>query len=74
MSKTIFIKNFPNRAFAEQAKEILLKNNIHCILKSADIGILGTPSSGAVQGVDLYVGKEYEKTAAELLNALYNGI
>ena len=74
MSETIFIKNFPNRAFAEQAKEILLENKIHCVLKSPDIGILGTPTSGAVQGVDLYVAKEFEKQAVELLNALFNGI
>ncbi len=74
MQATVLIKNFPNRAFAEQAKEILLNHHIHCILKSSDVGILGTPSSGAVHGVNLYVSEEFEKKAAELLNALYNGI
>ncbi len=74
MSESILVKNFPNRAFAEQAKEILMNHDIHCVLKSVDIGILGTASSGAVQGVNLYVQKEFELKAYELLNAYFNGI
>lgn len=74
MSATVLIKNFPNRAFAEQAREILQNHQIHCVLKSVDVGILGTSSSGVGQGVDLYVEREAGEKAAELLNALFNGI
>jgi len=74
MKDSVLVKNFPNRAFAEQAKEILMKHDISCILKSADIGILGTPSSGAVQGVNLYVREEFKLKAYELLNAYFDGI
>jgi len=70
----VLIKNFPNRLFADQAKAILAENSISCVLKSADIGILGTASSGAVQGVNLYVPEKDRQKAYELLNALYNGI
>jgi len=73
-NQIILIKNFPNRAFAEQAKEILQRNDIHCVLKSPDVGILGTTSSAVVHGVDLYVQEENKERAFELLNALFNGI
>ncbi len=69
-----FVKNFPNRPFAEQAKEVLERNNIGCVLKSPDIGILGTTSSSTLNGVDLYVNEEDFARASELLNALYDGI
>jgi len=74
MQEPVLIKNFPNRGFAEQAKEILMKHDISCMLKSADIGILGTASSGAVQGVNLYVREEFRLKAFELLNAYFDGI
>jgi len=74
MERIVMVKNFPNRAFAEQAKDLLERNNIPCVLKSPDIGILGTASSGAVQGVDLYVSEALAEKAYEYLNALFNGI
>lgn len=67
-------KNFPNRAFAEQAKEILLNNDIPCVLKSPDAGILGTTNASMGHGVNLYVEDKYLDQAGELLNALFNGI
>lgn len=74
MDRIVMVKNFPNRAFAEQAKDLLERNNIPCVLKSPDVGILGASSSGAVQGVDLYVSEELAQKAYEYLNALFNGI
>lgn len=74
MAKLVLIKNFPNRAFAEQASEVLLNQNIPNVLKSPDSGILGTTTGSMLQGVNLYVEIEYEQRAAELLNALFNGI
>ncbi|MCD6375871.1 MAG: hypothetical protein J7L94_10115 [Caldisericaceae bacterium] len=74
MGNLQFVKNFPNRAFAEQAKEVLERNHIGCVLKSPDLGILGTTSSSTLNGVDLYVEETEFKRAHELLNALFNGI
>lgn len=74
MDKLVLIKNFPNRSFAEQAKEVLAQHDIICVLKSIDVGILGTSSSGIGQGINLYVEKEHEESALRLIDALYNGI
>lgn len=74
MDKLVLIKNFPNRSFAEQAKEVLLQHNIMCVLKSIDVGIMGTASSGMPQGVNLYVDEEQHESALRLIDALYNGI
>lgn len=74
MSNIVLIKNFPNRSFAEQAKEVLAQHNIACVLKSMDVGILGTASSAIPQGVNLYVDPENEENAVHLIDALYNGI
>ena len=65
---------FPNRSFAEQAKEVLAQNNIACVLKSIDVGVLGTASSAMPQGVNLYVDPENEERAVRLIDAIYNGI
>ena len=74
MDDLVLIKNFPNRSFAEQAKEVLAQQNIICVLKSVDVGILGTASVGFPQGVNLYVDKNHEDTALRLIDALYDGI
>ncbi len=74
MEELQFVKNFPNRPFAEQARQVLEKNGIACVLKSPDVGILGGTSSATFNGVDLYVDeKDFEK-AAQLLNAMFDGI
>jgi len=74
MEKITLIKNFPNRAFAEQAKDVLERNEIYCVLNSPDAGILGTANGGIVQGVNLYVSAAQAEKAARLVDALYNGI
>jgi hypothetical protein len=74
MTKMCLIKNFPNRAFAEQAKQVLLDNDVPCVVKSADAGILGTTTASLLHGANLYVEEKYQQKAADLLNALFNGI
>lgn len=74
MNDIVLIKNFPNRSFAEQAKEVLSQHNIACVLKSVDVGIMGTASSAMPQGVNLYVDREVQEEALRLIDALYNGI
>ncbi|HGY55814.1 MAG TPA: hypothetical protein ENK44_08940 [Caldithrix abyssi] len=74
MSELVLIKNFPNRAFAEQAQKVLEARQIPSVLKSPDTGIFGTSSVSVASGVDLYVDEENSQKAAELLNALYDGI
>jgi len=74
MEKLILIKNFPDRAFAEQAKQVLKQNDIGCILKSADVGILGTTTSSLLIGVNLYVEETHAVEAGNLINAIFDGI
>ena len=74
MEKLVLIKNFPDRAFAEQAQQILKQKDIGCMLKSADVGILGTATSSLLIGVDLYVEKMQATEATNLINAIFNGI
>ncbi len=74
MAELKFVKNFPNRGFAEQAKDILQKQNIGCVLKSPDIGILGVSSTATYNGVDLYVEEGNYEKAMHILNALFDGI
>ncbi len=74
MDKLILIKNFPDRAFAEQGKQLLKQNDIGCILKSADVGILGTTTSSLLIGVNLYVDESQATEASNLINAIFNGI
>ncbi|MBN2423389.1 MAG: hypothetical protein JXR46_02465 [Calditrichaceae bacterium] len=74
MAKLVLIKNFPNRAFAEQARSILKSKNIDCILQSPDPGILGVSSVSVSQGVNLLVDENQAETARELLFALFDGI
>jgi hypothetical protein len=74
MEKLVLIKNFPDRAFAEQAKQILKQNDIGCVLKSADVGILGSATSSLLIGVDLYVDETQAIEAGNLINAIFDGI
>jgi hypothetical protein len=74
MENIKFVKNFPNRAFAEQARDILAQQNIGCVLKTPDVGILGNASSATFNGVDLYVSAEDFDKAVRLLNAMFDGI
>ena len=74
MEKLVFIKNFPDRAFAEQAKQLLKQKEIGSVLKSADVGILGTATSSLLIGVDLYVDENKAVEAGNLINAIFDGI
>jgi hypothetical protein len=73
--KLIRIKNFPNRAYAEHAKQQLEQENIPAVIQAPDMGILGAGgTAGLPQGVDLYVPDELADEAREILTALFNGI
>lgn len=74
MGKLVLIKNFPNRSFAEQAKEVLSAHGIGCLLQSIDPGIFGGGSVSTLRGVDLYVNKDDSEKALKLIDALYDGI
>jgi hypothetical protein len=69
------IKNFPNRMYAERAKQSLEHEGIISIIQSVDSGILGAGGSGGLpQGADIYVGEEDAARAREVLESLFDGI
>jgi hypothetical protein len=73
--KLIKIKNFPNRAYAEHAKQQLEQEDIPSVIQSPDMGILGAGGTGGLpQGADLYVPDEYADRAHQILIALFDGI
>ena len=74
MARLYLIKNFPNRAFAEQAQQVLNQNDIPSVIKSPDAGILGTTTASLSHGANLWIEEQYKARAAELLNAVFNGI
>ncbi len=65
------IKNFPDRTFAERARQTLEEEGIESVIQSIDAGILG---AGLPQGADLYVEEQHAERARELLNDLFDGI
>jgi hypothetical protein len=67
--KLVLVKNFPNRALAEAASEILKDGGIECLIQSSD-----TVGTGNYQGIDLYVQEEEKEAARQLLESLYDGI
>lgn len=70
----VFIKNFPNRLFAEQAAQSLEQAGIPCVITTKDYGITGSGSNMNLEGVDLHVDEEDAEEAREMLSALYDGI
>ncbi len=69
------VKNFPDRLYAERARQSLEEDGIHSIIQSPDQGILGAGSAaGLPQGADLYVEEEDAARARELLNELFDGV
>lgn len=74
MADLVNTKNFPGRALAEQAQDILQKEGIHSIIQGDDVGLFGARLPAYVQGVNPMVKKEDYEKARELLEALYNGI
>ena len=71
----VLAKNFPDRIYAERAKQTLEQEGIICIIQSMDPGILGAGASGGlIGGVDLYVDEESAPRAKELLTDVFNGV
>jgi hypothetical protein len=69
------IKNFPDRMYAERARQSLDAEGIPSIIQSVDAGFLGAGGAvGLPQGADLYVPSEFRSRAAELINDLFDGI
>ena len=68
------IRNFPNRMYAEQAKEILEQQDIPSLIQSQYTGMVGMDSTGTMEassGVDLYVSEESVSRAKEILDAYF---
>jgi hypothetical protein len=69
--KLVMVKNFPDRMFAERARQTLDAEGI----QSVDAGFLGAGGAlGLPQGADLYVPEEFSGRALELLNDVFDGI
>ena len=69
------VKNFPDRMFAERARQTLDVEGIPSIIQSVDAGFLGAGGAiGLPQGADLYVPGEFAERARELLNDVFDGI
>ena len=69
------VKNFPDRMYAERARQSLDAEGIPSIIQSVDVGFLGAGGAmGLPQGADLYVPRDYEGRAREILNELFDGI
>ena len=75
--KMVVVKNFPNRMYAEQAKQSLEAEGIQSLIQSQFTGMVGLDSTGTLPtsaGVDLCVSEEFAKKAKEILTALFDGI
>ncbi len=71
----VLVKNFPDRMYAERARQTLDVENIPSIIQSVDVGFLGAGAAvGLPAGADLYVPREFSDRARELLNDVFDGI
>lgn len=71
----MFIKNFPDRMFAERAQQTLEQEGIFAVIQSIDTGILGAgASAGLPQGADLYVDDADSERARDILSVVFDGI
>ena len=69
------VKNFPDRLYAERARQTLEQEGIGAVIQSPDAGILGAGAGGGLpQGVDLYVDDEDIDRAKEVLAIVFDGI
>lgn len=69
------VKNFPDRLYAERARQSLDAEGIPALIQSVDVGILGAGgAAGFPQGADLLVPREFEDQARDLLNDLFDGV
>jgi len=70
----VLIRNFANRMYAEQAKEVLEKEDIPSLIQSQYTGMIGMDSTGTLQsssGVDLYVPEELASRAIKILETYF---
>ena len=66
------IKNFPSRAFAELAHEMLANDGIPSWVQCADVdGGTGWP---VPESADLYVDEQHAADASELVSALFGDV
>jgi len=69
------VKNFPDRMYAERARQTLDVEGIPSIIQSVDAGFLGAGGAlGLPQGADLYVPGEFVERPRELLNDVFDGV
>lgn len=69
------VKNFPDRMYAERARQTLDEEGIPSLIQSIDAGFLGAGGAvGLPQGADLYVPVRWAERASEILNELFDGI
>ena len=75
MPSLVKIKNFPNRMYAERARQTLDVEGIPSLIQSVEAGFLGAGgSAGFPQGADLYVQPEEADRAREILEELFDGV
>jgi hypothetical protein len=75
MSDLVKIKNFPDRIYAERARQTLESEGIPSLIQSIDIGFLGAGGvAGFPQGVDLYVPSDDADRAREILDVMFDGV
>jgi hypothetical protein len=71
----VLVKNFPDRMYAERARQTLDAEGIPSIIQSIDAGFLGAGGAFALpQGADLYVPREFSDRARDLLNDVFDGV
>lgn len=71
----VLVKNFPDRMYAERARQTLDVEQIPSIIQSMDIGFFGAGAAGGLPaGADLYVPREFSDRARELLNDVFDGV
>lgn len=69
------IKNFPDRTYAERARQTLEDQEIPSVIQSPEAGFLGAGgAAGFPQGADLYVPEEFADEARRILESLFDGI
>ena len=69
------VKNFPDRMYAERARQSLDEEGIPSLIQSIDAGFLGAGGvAGLPAGADLFVPRDRADRAREILNDLFDGI
>ncbi len=74
--KWVKVRVLPSRLYGEQMRDILEQEGIPSLLKGEDVGVFG-PGAGygtSLLGVTLWVPKELEERARELVEAYLDGL